>query len=46
VFFIDMEGHQKDETVAQALADLRSHTESMRVMGSYPRDVKTVRDIE
>jgi chorismate mutase / prephenate dehydratase len=46
VFFIDMEGHQKDAAVAQALETLREHTESMRVMGSYPRDVKTSRDIE
>lgn len=41
VFFVDMEGHQNDEKVALALEELRHHTRNMRIMGSYPRDVKT-----
>ncbi len=40
VFFIDMEGHQSEQRIADAMEDLRNFTTSMRVMGSYPRDVK------
>jgi chorismate mutase/prephenate dehydratase len=36
VFFIDVEGHQKDERVAAALAELRQKAPFLKVLGSYP----------
>lgn len=39
VFFIDIEGHQEDESVARALADLRKRASLFRVLGSYPRAI-------
>ncbi|MDD4927863.1 MAG: prephenate dehydratase [Gallionella sp.] len=36
VFFVDIEGHQADETVAQALAELRHSAAFMKILGSYP----------
>jgi prephenate dehydratase len=36
MFFVDLEGSLSDETVAGALADLRSLCEHVRVLGSYP----------
>jgi chorismate mutase/prephenate dehydratase len=36
MFFIDVEGHQKDSRVAQALAELRSKAPYLKVLGSYP----------
>jgi chorismate mutase/prephenate dehydratase len=36
MFFIDVEGHQKDERVAQALSELRSRAPFVKVLGSYP----------
>ena len=36
VFFIDVEGHQKDEPVAKALAELRRVAPYLKVLGSYP----------
>jgi chorismate mutase/prephenate dehydratase len=36
VFFIDVEGHQKDERVAAALAELRRNAPFLKVLGSYP----------
>ena len=36
VFFIDVEGHQKDERVAAALAALRSKAPYLKILGSYP----------
>ena len=35
-FFIDVEGHQKDAPVAQALAELRTRAPFLKVLGSYP----------
>ena len=46
VFFVDMEGHQSDDSVREALEALGTHTRNMRVMGSYPRDIKTDRNLE
>ena len=37
VFFVDIDGHERDEAVAAALADLRSSCETLKVLGSYPR---------
>ncbi|HEX9184527.1 MAG TPA: ACT domain-containing protein, partial [Burkholderiales bacterium] len=39
VFFIDVEGHQKDERVAAALAELRQKAPFLKVLGSYPAAV-------
>jgi chorismate mutase/prephenate dehydratase len=37
VFFIDVEGHRQDATVAQALEDLRGQVGFLKELGSYPR---------
>lgn len=39
VFFIDVEGHAEDESVAAALEDLSRVSKLSRVLGSYPRAV-------
>lgn len=39
VFFIDVEGHAKDEHVAKALEALKGRASLFRVLGSYPRAV-------
>jgi chorismate mutase/prephenate dehydratase len=39
VFYIDMEGHRNDVSVAVALAELRKKAFIVRVLGSYPRAV-------
>jgi len=39
VFFVDVEGHADDATVADALADLGREGYLLRVIGSYPRAV-------
>jgi chorismate mutase / prephenate dehydratase len=36
VFFIDVEGHQKDEPVVKALAELKRLAPYLKVLGSYP----------
>lgn len=36
MFFVDLEGRDDDEPVAGALEALRSKTEAVRVLGSYP----------
>ena len=37
VFFVDIDGHQSDQPVAAALADVRPSCETLKVLGSYPR---------
>lgn len=37
VFFIDLDGHAKDVSVAKALSALRARSSLYRVLGSYPR---------
>ncbi|MCB1756236.1 MAG: prephenate dehydratase [Gammaproteobacteria bacterium] len=39
VFFMDIEGHQDDEKIAPALAELKAELPLFRVLGSYPRSV-------
>ncbi|MBL7003454.1 MAG: prephenate dehydratase [Gammaproteobacteria bacterium] len=39
VFYIDIEGHQQDETVADALGKLKQHSSLLKVLGSYPKAV-------
>jgi chorismate mutase/prephenate dehydratase len=36
-FFVDFEGHQTDDTVAAALAELAPAVDSLKVLGSYPQ---------
>lgn len=37
VFFVDIDGHERDANVAGALADVRAKCESVKVLGSYPK---------
>ncbi len=37
LFFVDMEGHLRDESVAKALRDAASLSHSHKILGSYPR---------
>lgn len=39
VFFIDLEGHVEDESVARALEDLQREARLFKVLGSYPQGV-------
>jgi prephenate dehydratase len=36
MFFLDLEGHDSEPHVAEALTALRGHVEVLRVLGSYP----------
>jgi prephenate dehydratase len=36
MFFVDVEGRDTDEAVAEAVEALRGHTDECRVLGSYP----------
>ncbi len=36
LFFIDVEGHEKDERVAAAIAALRAKAPFLKILGSYP----------
>jgi prephenate dehydratase len=36
MFFCDLEGGESDERVAEAIAQLRTKAESVRILGSYP----------
>lgn len=40
VFLVDLEGHREDAAVAGAIARLRDQTESVTLLGSYPRDAR------
>jgi chorismate mutase/prephenate dehydratase len=37
VFFLDLDGHEADEPVASALAEVHVTSAGLRVLGSYPR---------
>lgn len=39
VFFVDIEGHAEDEGVHKALAQVESHANLFRVLGSYPKAI-------
>ena len=39
LFFIDLEGHEKDERVAAAIAALRDKAPFLKILGSYPAAV-------
>ena len=36
VFFVDLKGHQQDESVGRALAQLRARASFLKILGSYP----------
>ncbi|MEA2701105.1 MAG: chorismate mutase / prephenate dehydratase, partial [Myxococcales bacterium] len=37
VFFVDVDGHERDPQVASALAAVKAICDSVKVLGSYPR---------
>lgn len=37
VFFLDLDGHEADEPVASALAEVHTASAGLRILGSYPR---------
>ena len=37
VFFIDIDGHQKDPDVARALEQLKQQAALFKILGSYPK---------
>ena len=39
VFFVDIEGHAEDQGVREALAQVESHANLFRVLGSYPKAI-------
>ena len=39
MFFIDLEGHQDDEVMAAALAEVRVKSGFFKILGSYPKTV-------
>ena len=36
VFFVDIEGHHADRSVAQALAEIEAQAMFVKILGSYP----------
>jgi len=36
MFFVDVQGHSDEDSLARALAELREYTLTLRVLGSYP----------
>lgn len=39
IFFVDIDGHQEDEVVGEALGEIRKSCAFLKVLGSYPKDV-------
>jgi len=39
VFFVDVEGHLKDESLAKALKEVGEHVTLLKILGSYPRAI-------
>jgi len=39
LFFLDAEGHLKDDPVAKALDELRTRAQYLKILGSYPRAI-------
>lgn len=42
VFYMDFEGHREDQLVREALAELAGYTNTLKVLGSFVRDVRAV----
>jgi chorismate mutase/prephenate dehydratase len=41
VFFVDVDGHERDARVAAALGEVSKSCESFKVLGAYPRAEST-----
>jgi chorismate mutase/prephenate dehydratase len=41
LFYLELEGHRADETVAKAMAEAESAAQSCRVLGSFPRAARS-----
>ncbi len=39
VFFVDLEGHKENEPVKKALEELKSRTQMIKILGSYPKAI-------
>lgn len=39
VFFIDVQGHAEDESLGEALSEMRERASLFRILGSYPRAI-------
>ncbi|MBN4063804.1 prephenate dehydratase [Cardiobacterium sp. AH-315-I02] len=39
VFFIDIDGHQHDEQIAEAIAEIEESSAMVKILGSYPKAV-------
>ena len=39
VFFVDVDGHENDDKVIQALAEVKKRAAFMKIMGSYPKAI-------
>ncbi|MDH3609767.1 MAG: ACT domain-containing protein, partial [Gammaproteobacteria bacterium] len=39
VFFLDLEGHIKNDTIKNCIAELKTEADLLKVLGSYPRAV-------
>ena len=37
IFFLDMEGHIEDLKIAEALEELKTHCQFLKILGSYPK---------
>jgi chorismate mutase/prephenate dehydratase len=37
IFFLDLEGHIRDEQVAGAVEELKGYCQFLKVLGSYPK---------
>jgi chorismate mutase/prephenate dehydratase len=44
LFFIDLFGHHRDSAVQAALDELRQHTSTLEVLGSYPKAEQALND--
>jgi chorismate mutase/prephenate dehydratase len=40
LFFVDLEGHREDPVVRDTLQKIREHCVEMKILGSYPKDIK------
>ncbi|MDY6849294.1 MAG: prephenate dehydratase [Geoalkalibacter sp.] len=40
IFFLDLDGHIADDSVRQAVEELRSYCQFLKVLGSYPKAVR------
>ena len=40
VFYIDVDGHKNDASVAKAIKEMEERASFVKVLGSYPKDTK------